>query len=85
MVLLACGPMTHGGSQWILGNAHVAGIGVALYTEPGFDAEKILDLVEKARVNSLTLLGDAMRRPSRCPWQSRSGALPGRGHLPWAP
>lgn len=63
MVLLACGPMMHGGSQWILGNGHVSGASVALYDEPSFDAEKILDLVQKAGVNSLTFLGDAMGRP----------------------
>ncbi|TIC85864.1 acyl-CoA synthetase [Nocardioides sp. GY 10113] len=63
MVLLACGPMMHGGSQWILGNGHVAGHTVALYVEPHFDAEKILDLVEAAKVVSLTFLGDAMGRP----------------------
>ncbi|MCX6400888.1 MAG: AMP-binding protein [Propionibacteriales bacterium] len=63
MVLLACGPMMHGGSQWILGNGHVAGQTIALYTEPSFDAAKILDLVEKAKVVSMTFLGDAMGRP----------------------
>ncbi|NHA00450.1 AMP-binding protein [Nocardioides sp. W3-2-3] len=63
MVLLACGPMMHGGSQWILGNGHVAGQTVALYTEPTFSAEGVLDLVEQARVVSLTFLGDAMGRP----------------------
>lgn len=63
MTLLACGPMMHGGSQWILGNSHVAGQSVAYYTEANFDAEKILDLVEKAEVVSLTFLGDAMGRP----------------------
>lgn len=63
MTLLACGPMMHGGSQWILGNAHVAGACSALYTEPSFSAEGVLDLVEKAKVVSLTFLGDAMGRP----------------------
>ncbi len=63
MVLLACGPMMHGGSQWILGNGHVAGQTVSLYTEAAFDATKILDLVQAAGVNSLTFLGDAMGRP----------------------
>lgn len=63
LVLLACGPMMHGGSQWILGNAHMAGAAVGLFTEPNFSARGILDLVEKARVNSLTFLGDAMGRP----------------------
>jgi 3-oxocholest-4-en-26-oate---CoA ligase len=63
MVLLACGPMMHGGSQWTMGNGHVAGFSVALYTQPSFDAAKVLDLVQKAGVNSLTFLGDAMGRP----------------------
>ncbi|HSV41061.1 MAG TPA: acyl-CoA synthetase [Nocardioidaceae bacterium] len=63
MVMLACGPMMHGGSQWILGNGHVSGATVALYTEQNFSAEGILDLVQKAGVNSLTFLGDAMGRP----------------------
>ena len=45
MVLLACGPMMHGGSQWILGNGHVSGATVALYDQPSFSAEAILDLV----------------------------------------
>lgn len=63
MTLLACGPMMHGGSQWILGNGHVSGATVALYTEASFQADKVLDLVQKAGVNSLTFLGDAMGRP----------------------
>lgn len=63
MVLLAAGPMMHGGSQWIMGNGHVAGQSIGFYTEPNFDAEKVLDLVEKAHVVSLTFLGDAMGRP----------------------
>jgi acyl-CoA synthetase (AMP-forming)/AMP-acid ligase II len=63
MTLLACGPMMHGGSQWILGNGHVSGATVALYTEPSFDPARILDLVQQAGVNSLTFLGDAMGRP----------------------
>jgi len=63
MVLLACGPMMHGGSQWILGNGHVSGATVALFTQPNFSAEGILDLVQKAGVVSMTFLGDAMGRP----------------------
>jgi acyl-CoA synthetase (AMP-forming)/AMP-acid ligase II len=63
MVMLACGPLMHGGSQWILGNGHVAGATVALYDQPNFHPHKILDLVQKARVVSLTFLGDAMGRP----------------------
>ena len=62
-VMLACGPMMHGGSQWILGNAHVSGSTVAFYDRPSFDPEVILDLVQHAGVMSLTFLGDAMGRP----------------------
>ncbi len=62
-VMLACGPMMHGGSQWILGNAHVSGSTVAFYDRPSFDPELILDLVQHAGVMSLTFLGDAMGRP----------------------
>ncbi len=63
MTLLACGPMMHGGSQWIMGNGHVAGITVALYLEKNFHPTTILDLAAKAGVTSLTFLGDAMGRP----------------------
>ncbi len=63
MVIMAAGPMMHGGSQWILGNAHVSGQTVALYTEPAFEPDKVLDLAAKARVVSLAFLGDAMARP----------------------
>ena len=63
MTMLACGPMMHGGSQWILGGAHVAGATVAFYTERSFNPEAILDLVDAAGVGSLTFLGDAMGRP----------------------
>lgn len=63
MVMLACGPLMHGGSQWTLANGHVAGSTVALYDRPRFDPREVLDLVERARVVSLTVLGDAMGRP----------------------
>ncbi len=63
MTLLACGPMMHGGSQWILGSCMVAGSTCALFAEKSFDPEVILDLVDQAKVMSLTFLGDAMARP----------------------
>lgn len=63
MTIMAAGPMMHGGSQWILGNAHVSGQTVALYTEATFDPAKVLDLTAKAQVVSLAFLGDAMARP----------------------
>lgn len=61
--LSTCGPMMHGGSQWIMGCCFVAGQTFVLYDQPSFDAEKMLDLAAKARVNMLSVLGDAMARP----------------------
>lgn len=63
MTFMAAGPLMHGGSQWIMGNSLVGGVSIAFYTERGFDAEKVLDLTEKAKVVSLAMLGDAMARP----------------------
>lgn len=61
--MMALGPMMHGGSQWLLGNAFTMGGTVVLYTRKGFDADAIWDLVASAKVNSLTTIGDAMGRP----------------------
>ncbi|MDN5895805.1 MAG: AMP-binding protein, partial [Nocardioides sp.] len=61
--LSTCGPMMHGGSQWILGNCLVAGSTFVLYTEPSFDPHKMLDLAASAKVQMLAVLGDAMARP----------------------
>jgi acyl-CoA synthetase (AMP-forming)/AMP-acid ligase II len=63
MTLMAAGPLMHGGSQWIMGNALTSGQSIAFYTEMNFDALKVLDLTEKAKVVSLAMLGDAMARP----------------------
>lgn len=61
--LSTCGPMMHGGSQWILGNCFVGGATFVLYTEPSFDAGKMLDLAADTGVVMLAVLGDAMARP----------------------
>lgn len=61
--LMALGPIMHGGSQWIMGNAHVAGGTLVLYTEPRFDPHLVLDLAARAGVNMISTIGDAMARP----------------------
>lgn len=61
--MLTAGPLMHGGSQWILGNCLVAGATYIMYTRRSYDAEAYLDLAEKSKANSLTVLGDAMARP----------------------
>ncbi len=61
--LFSVAPLMHGGSQWMLGSAAVAGAVYVLYTQPSFDAEKVLDLVSRAKVNLMNVLGDAVARP----------------------
>lgn len=63
MRLLTVGPLMHGGSQWIMGNCHVAGATFVLSTLPSFDPAKTLDLASEANVISLVVLGDATARP----------------------
>ena len=63
VVMCTAGPLMHGGSQWILGNAVVGGGTCVLYTRPHFDPAAFLDLVVASRANSLVTLGDAMARP----------------------
>jgi 3-oxocholest-4-en-26-oate---CoA ligase len=61
--LMALGPMMHGGGQWVMGNAHVAGGVFVLYTERRFDPHTVLELASRAGVHSLSTIGDAMARP----------------------
>ena len=61
--LMALGPMMHGGGQWIMGNAHVAGGTLILYTGRRFDPVEVWDLVARAGVHSVGTIGDAMARP----------------------
>ncbi len=61
--IMTAGPMMHGGSQWVLTNAHIAGGTLVLYTGARFDAHEVLALAARSGVNSLSTLGDAMARP----------------------
>ena len=61
--LMALGPMMHGGGQWVMGNAHVAGGTLVLYCGRRFDPDAVWDLVEAAGVHSVGTIGDAMARP----------------------
>jgi len=61
--LMGLGPMMHGGSQWVMGNTHVAGGVFVLYTGRRFDADDVLDLAANAQVTMISTIGDAMARP----------------------
>ena len=63
MTMMAIGPMMHGGAQWMLGNCIYIGGTIVLYCEKGFDADSVLRLIARERVNSVNTIGDAMARP----------------------
>jgi 3-oxocholest-4-en-26-oate---CoA ligase len=87
LTMMAIGPMMHGGSQWMLGNAVFVGGKVVLYCEQGFSGEEVLRLVDTEGVNSVSTIGDAMagqlprqckelrRGPSICPPCSLSATV----------
>jgi acyl-CoA synthetase (AMP-forming)/AMP-acid ligase II len=61
--LMFVGPMMHGGCQWALGTIHLIGGAFVLYCESRFDAEVVLEMAERLKVNALGLVGDAMGKP----------------------
>src|SRR6202020_859043 len=63
MVILALAPLMHGNAQWGMWNGLVMGGTAVIYTEPSFDADKVLRLVDREGVLSVSLVGDAMGRP----------------------
>jgi fatty-acyl-CoA synthase len=60
---LALGPLMHGGGQWLTLIALYSGGRAIVYSEPSFDAEKILDIIERERPTTVGIIGDAMARP----------------------
>lgn len=61
--LMMMAPMMHGGCQWAMGNVHMVGGTFVLYTEPRFDPERVLAIVERAKVQAVSVVGDAMGKP----------------------
>jgi len=63
MAPVVLGPLMHGGGQWLTLIALYGGGKPIIYTERSFDAERVLDLVERERATSIGIIGDAMARP----------------------
>lgn len=63
LTLMMMGPLMHGGSQWAMGNVHVAGGTALVYSKPTFDAQAVLHMAADGGANSLSVIGDAMARP----------------------
>lgn len=63
-VSVPCCPLMHGTGMWIgVTFPHSAGGTVALLTERRFDADELLQVVERERANAVVIVGDAFARP----------------------
>jgi fatty-acyl-CoA synthase len=56
-------PLMHGAGQWVTGSALFEAKKAVLLDGARFDPAYAWDLVERERVNSMTIVGDAMARP----------------------
>jgi 3-oxocholest-4-en-26-oate---CoA ligase len=61
--MLIAPPLMHVSAQWGAFSSLFGGSCVILPSPHAFDPEEVLDLVERERVNVVTLVGDAMARP----------------------
>ena len=85
-VQLALGPLMHAGGQWSTLGTLLGGGRVVLYPDRHMDLRRVLDLVERERVVSLNLVGDAhaiplleARRAEPDRWDTSSLRLLGSG------
>ena len=63
-VAAPCCPLMHGTGMWIGAMMpHSAGATVALLSDRKFDADELLTMVERDRVNNAIIVGDAFARP----------------------
>jgi acyl-CoA synthetase (AMP-forming)/AMP-acid ligase II len=62
-VTMAIAPLMHGASQWGTLGALFTGNKIVLYGERSFDADAVWRIVEKERVQTMAITGDAMARP----------------------
>jgi acyl-CoA synthetase (AMP-forming)/AMP-acid ligase II len=62
-VSLALGPLMHASGQWSALGTLLGGGKVVLYGEPHVHMDRVLDLLERERVNACNLVGDASARP----------------------
>jgi len=62
-VSMAIAPLMHGASQWATLGALFTGNKVVLYGDRSFDPDAVWRIIEKERVQTLAITGDAMGRP----------------------
>lgn len=57
------GPLMHGAGMWATTIGLLAGATVCINDRPDFNAEHVLDVITRERINVLNLIGDAMTMP----------------------
>ena len=60
---IALAPLMHGQAQWLVTSSLINGARVILYTDRHFNPDAVWSLIERERVQTLTITGDAMGRP----------------------
>jgi acyl-CoA synthetase (AMP-forming)/AMP-acid ligase II len=63
LVSMAIAPLMHGASQWATFAALFTGNKIVLYGDRSFDADSVWRIIEKERVQTVAITGDAMARP----------------------
>ena len=63
MTMMATAPLMHGAAQWGTFGGLFVGNRVALYCGRSFDPDAIWSLVERDKVQTISITGDAMARP----------------------
>jgi acyl-CoA synthetase (AMP-forming)/AMP-acid ligase II len=63
MVILPAAPFIHGAAQFAAFIGLHTGGTVVVAPGPSFDAARVVELIERERVNTLSIVGDAMARP----------------------
>ncbi len=61
--MLVMMPLMHGGGQWVTGNVILMGAAIVLHTSIKLDPHAIWRLVADNKVNTMSVVGDAMARP----------------------
>jgi acyl-CoA synthetase (AMP-forming)/AMP-acid ligase II len=62
-VSLALGPLMHASGQWSAFGTLLGGGKVVLYDARSIDMTRVLDLIERERINAMNIVGDASARP----------------------
>ena len=60
---LVLGPLMHGGGQWLSLIAMFSGNRAIVSTDTSFAPDRVLDLIDRERPQTIGLIGDAMGRP----------------------